>query len=225
MLMFFTLFNSDCWTIQSLQTETIQYFKKTPTFWLFFKLIVPNLVCKLFKGHKNNLPLLATVLHHGSWKEHQRATTGARSVIPSWQASTYIHASLPTFFFLFSWWSAEHARREPYLVADTDVHAVLGAVTAPERLERLAETLPVCGAELSQSHLNLAGRTWNSLPRGLPHTPNPQPMQAFAVNCNSWCQPLLQESGCSSVAGNYRGTRKFARFPQCFPVELVQQLV
>lgn len=57
-------------------------------------------MCKLFKGHKNNLPLLATVLHHGSWKEHQRATTGARSVIPSWQASTYIHASLPTFFFL-----------------------------------------------------------------------------------------------------------------------------
>lgn len=48
--------------------------------------------------------------------------------------------------------------------------ALLVAVTALVKVGSPAETLPICGAGLGPSHLNLAGLTWNSLPVGLPQT-------------------------------------------------------
>lgn len=41
-------------------------------------------------------------------------------------------------------------------------------ICSPRKVGSPAETLPICGAGLGPSHLNLAGLTWNSLPVGLP---------------------------------------------------------
>lgn len=91
--------------------------------------IVLNLVWNLSKGHNNNLPTQTVVLHHGNWKEYQRATTGADSVIPL-LASKYIYTSVLAKGF-FSFFPPEGllkcacACRKHYLFADTDDTTVL----------------------------------------------------------------------------------------------------
>lgn len=127
----------------------------------------------LFKGHKNNLLVLARLLHHGNWKEHQRATTGANSSNPP--SGKHLHIYMrpcQTFFFpslSLSGLERACACRKHYLLADTDSRS------SRRGWQRLQKHFPFCGAGLGPSHLNLAGLTWNSLPVGLPQTLHPKP--------------------------------------------------
>lgn len=110
--------------------------------------------------------IVATLLHHGNCKEYQRATTGADSIIPL-LASIWTYTSL--LFFLRACLNA-HVKKKHYLFTDTAGTTCLLQSQLLQTLAAPAETLPICGAGLGPSHLNLAGLTWNSLPVGLPQT-------------------------------------------------------
>lgn len=93
----------------------------------------------MLEAMKDNL-LLATVLHHGNWKENRSVTS--------------YNLPLPYFFFFFPSSPTPTVRRcRPAEVGSP-------AETLP--------TCGAEG--LRPSHLNLAGLTWNSLPVGLPQT-------------------------------------------------------
>lgn len=116
------------------------------------------------------LLLLATMLHHGNWKAYQRATTEADSITPLFLASIYLYIStcLCVLFFFSPLTACLNMHVEntisPLTAQRTCCNHSSRKVGSP------AETLPICGACLGPSHLNLAGLTWNSLPVGLPQT-------------------------------------------------------
>lgn len=87
---------------------------------------------------------------------------------PSWQASTYIHLYLPMCFFLLTACLNVHVENTISLLTLTARQTCCNR--SSHKVGSTAETLPICGAWLGPSHLNLAGLTWNSLPVGLPQT-------------------------------------------------------
>lgn len=105
------------------------------------------------------------MLHHGNWKEYQRATTGANSIIPPPGKHLHIYISTFFFFYFFLLRACLNVHVENTISPLTLTAQRTCCNRSSRKVGSPAETLPICGAGLGPSHLNLAGLTWNSLPR------------------------------------------------------------
>lgn len=134
----------------------------------------------------------------------------------------YIHLSVPMFFFSFS---LEGLLECACISTPTLTAQQACSSRRSRKVGSPAETLPICGAGLGPSHLNLAGLTWNSLPVGLPQTlplsqgrrPHCKPQQLMsATPPESWLQ----------LTSKYLSRKKeVIRFYHYFLVEVVKLLV